>query len=76
MNMRNLLRKMGQKSFRPANEAAMFFLNATSPETIKVMRTAMVDVGFSAAAHRQQPAARPGQPADGEAALDASARRR
>jgi FAD/FMN-containing dehydrogenase/Fe-S oxidoreductase len=47
MNMRNLLRKMGQKSFRPANAAAMFFLNATSPETIKVMRAAMVDVGFS-----------------------------
>ena len=46
MNMRNLLRKMGQKSFRPASAAAMFFLNATSPETIKVMRTAMVDVGF------------------------------
>ena len=48
MNMRNLLRKMGQKSFRPANAAAMFFLNATQPETIKVMRTAMVDVGFKA----------------------------
>src|SRR6185369_6122164 len=48
MNMRNLLRKMGQKSFRPANAAAMFFLNATSPETIKLMRTAMVDVGFRA----------------------------
>src|ERR1700759_503996 len=48
MNMRNLLRKMGQKSFRPANAAAMFFLNATSPETIKVMRSAMVDVGFKA----------------------------
>ncbi|MDQ2928066.1 MAG: FAD-binding oxidoreductase, partial [Pseudomonadota bacterium] len=47
MNMRNLLRKMGQKSFRPASAAAMFFLNATSPETIKVMRTAMVDIGFS-----------------------------
>jgi FAD/FMN-containing dehydrogenase/Fe-S oxidoreductase len=46
MNMRNLLRKMGQKSFRPANAAAMFFLNATNPETIKIMRTAMVDVGF------------------------------
>jgi len=48
MNMRNLLRKMGQKSFRPGNAAAMFFLNATSPETIKLMRTAMVDVGFKA----------------------------
>ena len=48
MNMRNLLRKMGQKSFRPGNAAAMFFLNATSPETIKLMRSAMVDVGFKA----------------------------
>jgi len=46
MNMRNLLRKMGQKSFRPASAAAMFFLNATSPETIKLMRVAMVDIGF------------------------------
>ncbi|MDO8371744.1 MAG: DUF3400 domain-containing protein, partial [Polaromonas sp.] len=48
MNMRNLLRKMGQKSFRPGNAAAMFFLNATSPQTIKFMRSAMVDVGFRA----------------------------
>ncbi len=46
MNMRNLLRKMGKKSFRPGNAAAMFFLNATQPETIKFMRSAMVDVGF------------------------------
>jgi FAD/FMN-containing dehydrogenase/Fe-S oxidoreductase len=53
MNMRNLLRKMGQKSFRPGNAAAMLFLNATSPQTIKFMRGAMVDVGFKAqrAAH-------------------------
>ncbi|MGE0097075.1 MAG: DUF3683 domain-containing protein [Hydrogenophaga sp.] len=48
MNMRNLLRKMGQKSFRPGNAAAMFFLNATNPETIKLMRGAMVGVGFKA----------------------------
>ncbi len=48
MNMRNLLRKMGQKSFRPGNAAAMFFLNATNPQTIKAMRSAMVDVGFKA----------------------------
>jgi FAD/FMN-containing dehydrogenase/Fe-S oxidoreductase len=47
MNMRNLLRKMGKKRFRPASKAAMVFLNATSPETIKVMRTAMVDIGFN-----------------------------
>ena len=46
MNMRNLLRKMGQKSFRPGNAAAMFFLNATNPETINLVRTGMVEVGF------------------------------
>jgi FAD/FMN-containing dehydrogenase/Fe-S oxidoreductase len=46
MNMRNLLRKMGQKSFRPGNAAAMFMLNATRPETIKLARSAMVDVGM------------------------------
>jgi FAD/FMN-containing dehydrogenase/Fe-S oxidoreductase len=48
MNMRNLLRKMGQKSFRPGNAAAMFFLNATNPETIKFVRGAMVGAGFKA----------------------------
>ncbi|MEO5734416.1 MAG: FAD/FMN-binding oxidoreductase [Rubrivivax sp.] len=47
MNMRNLLRRMGKKSFRPGNAAAMLFLNATNPQTIKLMRTAMVDVGFT-----------------------------
>jgi Fe-S oxidoreductase len=48
MNMRNLLRKMGKKSFKPGNAAAMFFLNATQPQTIKLVRSAMVDVGFKA----------------------------
>ena len=48
MNMRNLLRKMGKKSFRPGNAVAMTFLNATNPQTIKMMRSAMVDVGFKA----------------------------
>jgi FAD/FMN-containing dehydrogenase/Fe-S oxidoreductase len=48
MNMRNLLRKMGQKSFRPGNAAAMLMLNATSPQTIKLVRSAMVDIGFKA----------------------------
>ena len=48
MNMRNLLRKMGQKSFRPGNAAAMFMLNATNPETIKLARLVMVDVGMRA----------------------------
>jgi FAD/FMN-containing dehydrogenase/Fe-S oxidoreductase len=46
MNMRNLLRKMGQKSFRPGSAAAMLMLNATNPETIKLLRTAVVDVGY------------------------------
>jgi FAD/FMN-containing dehydrogenase/Fe-S oxidoreductase len=48
MNMRNLLRKMGKKSFRPGNKMAMMMLNATNPETIKLLRSAMVDVGFKA----------------------------
>jgi len=48
MNMRNLLRKMGQKSFRPGSAAAMLMLNATNPQTIKLLRTAVVDVGYKA----------------------------
>ena len=48
MNMRNLLRKMGKKSFRPGNAAAMLMLNATNPQTIKVVRTLMVSVGMRA----------------------------
>ncbi len=46
MAMRNLLRKMGQKSFRPGQAAAMLMLNATRPETIKLVRAATVDVGM------------------------------
>ena len=48
MHMRNLLRKMGKKSFRPGNKLAMTMLNATNPDTIKFMRGAMVNVGFKA----------------------------
>jgi FAD/FMN-containing dehydrogenase/Fe-S oxidoreductase len=48
MNMRNLLRKMGKKSFRPAGAAAMFLLNATNPETIKLARSVMVNVAIKA----------------------------
>ena len=48
MNMRNLLRKMGKKSFRPGNKMAMAMLNATNPDTIKLLRSAMVGVGFKA----------------------------
>ena len=48
MNMRNLLRKMGKKSFRPGNALAMTMLNATNPDTIKLLRAGMVGVGFKA----------------------------
>ncbi len=48
MNMRNLLRKMGKKSWRPGNALAMTMLNATSPEKIKLLRAGMVGVGFRA----------------------------
>ncbi|WP_296945336.1 DUF3683 domain-containing protein [uncultured Massilia sp.] len=48
MNMRNLLRKMDKRSFKPANRAAMFFLNATDPTTINATRKAMVDLGYKA----------------------------
>ncbi|MDB5935074.1 MAG: FAD-linked oxidase, partial [Massilia sp.] len=44
MNMRNLLRKMDKKSFKPANAAAMFFLNATDPTTINATRLMMTGI--------------------------------
>ena len=48
MNMRNLLRKMGKKSFNPGTATAMFFLNATDPATINVTRQFMTGIGFKA----------------------------
>ena len=48
MNMRNLLRTMGRKKFNPGNAAAMFFLNATDPDTIKATRAVMVGAGYKA----------------------------
>jgi FAD/FMN-containing dehydrogenase/Fe-S oxidoreductase len=48
MNMRNLLRKMGKKTFRPAGAAAMFMLSATNPETIRLARSVMVNVAIRA----------------------------
>ncbi len=48
MNMRNLLRKMGQKKFNPGTSAAMFFLNATDPATINATRQVMVGWGYKA----------------------------
>ncbi|MES2128578.1 MAG: DUF3400 domain-containing protein, partial [Pseudomonadota bacterium] len=48
MNMRNLLRKMDKKSFKPGTAASMFFLNATDPVTINATRTAMIGWGYKA----------------------------
>jgi FAD/FMN-containing dehydrogenase/heterodisulfide reductase subunit C len=48
MAMRDLLRRMGKKRFNAGTSAAMFFLNATNPETIKLTRKAMMEWGFKA----------------------------
>ena len=48
MNMRNLLRKMGKKSFNPGTAASMFFLNATDPATINATRQVMIGWGYKA----------------------------
>ncbi len=48
MNMRNLLRKMGKKSFNPGTAASMFFLNATDPATINAARQVMMGWGYKA----------------------------
>ena len=48
MNMRNLLRKMGNKSFKPGTAASMFFLNATDPATINATRQVMIGWGYKA----------------------------
>ena len=46
--MRNLLRDEGKQRFRPATAAAMLFLNATDPTTIKVAKRAMIGWGYGA----------------------------
>ncbi|MEP7208200.1 MAG: DUF3400 domain-containing protein, partial [Casimicrobiaceae bacterium] len=44
--MRNLLRHEGKQRTSIATRAAMFFLSATDPTTIKLTKTAMIDVGY------------------------------
>ena len=44
--MRNFLRKQGRKKFNPGTAASMLFLNATDPVTIKLVRGAMIGVGY------------------------------
>ncbi|MDP9088157.1 MAG: FAD/FMN-binding oxidoreductase [Pseudomonadota bacterium] len=46
MGMRDLLRRMDKKRFNPGTAAAMFFLNATNPQTIKLTRKIMIDWGY------------------------------
>ena len=46
--MRNFLRKQGKKKFNPGKAAAMFFLNATDPATIKLVRKLMIEWGYKA----------------------------
>ncbi len=46
--MRNLLRRQGRKKFNPGTAAAMAFLNATDPATIKLIRAAMIRIGYRA----------------------------
>ena len=48
MGMRDLLRRMGKRRFNPGTAAAMLFLNATDPRTVKAARKLMVDWGYRA----------------------------
>jgi FAD/FMN-containing dehydrogenase/Fe-S oxidoreductase len=48
MNMRNLLRKMGKKSFNPGSAVMMFFLNASDPATINMARQVLISWGYHA----------------------------
>jgi FAD/FMN-containing dehydrogenase/Fe-S oxidoreductase len=47
MNMRNLLRKMGQKSFRPAAALQSFMIGTTQPQAIRIAH-AVTNLGFKA----------------------------
>ncbi len=46
MAMRNMLRRQKKRRFNPGTAIAMLFLNATDPLTIKLVRTALVSVGY------------------------------
>jgi Fe-S oxidoreductase len=76
MNMRNLLRKMGKKSFRPGNALAMAMLNATNPDTIKLLRKRHGGRGLQGPAHGATIAAQGGPQADRPSRRPPWARRR
>jgi Fe-S oxidoreductase len=44
--MRNLLHKEGRTKFNPGTAASMFFLNATDPATVKLVKKVMIDWGY------------------------------
>jgi Fe-S oxidoreductase len=46
--MRNLLRQQRRKKLSPATAAAMMYLNATDPRTIRLAKAAMIDWGYRA----------------------------
>src|SRR6185369_4886880 len=46
--MRNFLRRQGKKKFNPGTAASMLFLNATDPNTIKLIRKGMLEWGYRA----------------------------
>ncbi len=46
--MRNFLRKQDKKRFSPGTAAAMAFLTAKDPSTVKLMRAGMMEFGFKA----------------------------
>jgi FAD/FMN-containing dehydrogenase/Fe-S oxidoreductase len=48
MGMRDLLRRMGKKRFNLGTAASMLFLNATNPQSIKLMRKVMIGWGYQA----------------------------
>ncbi len=48
MAMRDLVRRMGHAPFRPVARASMWFLDTTSPRTIKALRTGLVQLGYAA----------------------------
>ncbi len=48
IKMRNLLREQGKKSFNPGTAAAMMFLTAKDPATIRLIRKGMIEWGYRA----------------------------
>ena len=48
VQMRNFLRRVGKKQFKPATALSIAFLNTKDPLAIKLMRTGMVNIGFKA----------------------------